>query len=146
MTSCRIPSMPALRCSMCSIDYPHSHRFMRCKVCGEQTSFFSDMDADPDWEDDVRLKGGDIPKPAHHPLKGNTIPELTSDVGYADVSEEHDPRLNTKEYWWRAEELYRVGFDYDAALYLATREDVDLHEAVKLARSAGPGLAFEILR
>lgn len=121
-------SMGTLRCSMCSIDYPHSHRFMRCRVCGEQTSYFSNVDADPDWAEDVRLKKG-VDKTGK---TGN--PEL-------DI----DPSLDTPDFRWRANALIAAGYDYESSLVLAARQDVDLHKAVDLAEKAGVPMALRIL-
>ena len=36
---------------------------------------------------------------------------------------------------WRFEQLMRVGYDRDQALVVASRLDVDLHQAVDLIRS-----------
>ncbi len=113
--------MGCLRCSRCSISYPHSHRFMRCLHCGEQTSFLSNVEPDPDWEYSLAL------------LKGS--------VGEAEDSvlpDEGDP------YWWRAEELYKAGLSYERAMEIAQTK-ADLHDACDLVRKAGADLAYEIL-
>jgi hypothetical protein len=47
---------------------------------------------------------------------------------------------------WRTAELMRVGFAGDDAVALASRFDVDLHEAIALVeRGCPPELAFRIL-
>lgn len=47
---------------------------------------------------------------------------------------------------WRASELIRAGYPTDAALELAARADIDLHDAVQLlARGCAPQLAARIL-
>jgi hypothetical protein len=47
---------------------------------------------------------------------------------------------------WRAEELERAGFEASAASLLATRADVDLHDAIDLLRNGcEPELALQIL-
>lgn len=47
---------------------------------------------------------------------------------------------------WRADELERAGFDSESAELLAVRHDVDLHQAVGLARAGcSPDLALRIL-
>lgn len=42
------------RCSTCSIHYPTDSRHEKCEVCGEPTSFFSNVSPDPEWEDAVK--------------------------------------------------------------------------------------------
>jgi hypothetical protein len=47
---------------------------------------------------------------------------------------------------WRTEELERAGYSHRAAGRLATRHDVDLHQAVRLLeRGCPPELALKIL-
>ena len=47
---------------------------------------------------------------------------------------------------WRAEALERVGYDLESALTLASRADVDLHQAVELMEAGCPlELALRIL-
>jgi hypothetical protein len=47
---------------------------------------------------------------------------------------------------WRAEELERAGYSHRAAGRLATRLDIDLHQAVRLLqRGCSPELALKIL-
>jgi hypothetical protein len=47
---------------------------------------------------------------------------------------------------WRTSELMRVGFPGDDAVALASRTDVDLHEAIELVqRGCPPPLAIRIL-
>jgi hypothetical protein len=47
---------------------------------------------------------------------------------------------------WRTAELMRVGFAGDDAVALASRMDVDLHEAIELVqRGCPPELAVRIL-
>lgn len=47
---------------------------------------------------------------------------------------------------WRTTELMRVGFPGDDAVALASRTDVDLHEAIELVqRGCPPDLAVRIL-
>ena len=47
---------------------------------------------------------------------------------------------------WRTTELMRVGFAGDAAVALAARLEVDLHEAIELVRrGCPPELAVRIL-
>lgn len=47
---------------------------------------------------------------------------------------------------WRAEELERAGFEPAAAVLLARRLDIDLHDAISLlARGCDPELALKIL-
>lgn len=47
---------------------------------------------------------------------------------------------------WRMEALIRAGYDEDAAMKLATRLDVDLHQAIGLIdRGCSPELALQIL-
>jgi hypothetical protein len=47
---------------------------------------------------------------------------------------------------WRTAELMRVGFPGDDAVALASRFDVDLHEAIALVeRGCPPALALRIL-
>ena len=47
---------------------------------------------------------------------------------------------------WRAEELERAGFDAESAALLSVRHDIDLHQAVALARAGcSPDLALRIL-
>jgi hypothetical protein len=43
------------RCSDCGITYPPLEAHKTCEVCDQKTSYFSDVEADEDWEDDVRL-------------------------------------------------------------------------------------------
>lgn len=116
--------MGCLRCSNCGISYPHQHRFMRCPVCGGQTSYFSNVDPDPDWEYSVALK---------RPTVGE------AQEAAADVPDDDDP------YWWRAEQMHRAGFTHEQAMVLARRQDVDLHDACDLVGKAGADLAYEIL-
>lgn len=50
-------------------------------------------------------------------------------------------------FLWRVEALERAGFGHDDALELASRPEVDLHDAISLLEhGCPPGLAFEILR
>jgi hypothetical protein len=47
---------------------------------------------------------------------------------------------------WRTEELERAGYSHRAAGRLATRFDIDLHDAVRLLeRGCSPELALKIL-
>jgi hypothetical protein len=47
---------------------------------------------------------------------------------------------------WRFEALYRCGYESDAAVVLAAKVEVDLHEAVDLIRrGCPPALAARIL-
>jgi hypothetical protein len=47
---------------------------------------------------------------------------------------------------WRAEELERAGYSHRAAGRLAARQDIDLHQAVRLLeRGCSPELALKIL-
>jgi hypothetical protein len=47
---------------------------------------------------------------------------------------------------WRAEELERAGYSHRAAGRLATRLDIDLHQAIRLLqRGCPPELALKIL-
>ena len=47
---------------------------------------------------------------------------------------------------WRAEELERAGYEAASASLLATRPDVDLHDAIDLLRNGcAPELALQIL-
>jgi len=47
---------------------------------------------------------------------------------------------------WRAEALEKVGYDLTSALELASRHDVDLHQAVELVEAGcPPELAVKIL-
>ncbi len=47
---------------------------------------------------------------------------------------------------WRAEELERAGFAPDTAVILASRTDIDLHQAARLLeQGCPPDLAAEIL-
>jgi hypothetical protein len=47
---------------------------------------------------------------------------------------------------WRAEELERAGYSHRAAGRLASRQDIDLHQAVRLLeRGCSPELALKIL-
>ena len=48
---------------------------------------------------------------------------------------------------WRAEALEKVGYDAISARELATRPDIDLHQAIALVEAGcPPALALEILR
>jgi predicted ATP-dependent serine protease len=47
---------------------------------------------------------------------------------------------------WRWEALKSAGYSDVSALFLATTRAIDLHHAVRLAKQAGPDLAYEILR
>ena len=48
---------------------------------------------------------------------------------------------------WRAEALERAGYDHDDAVELASRPDIDLHQAIGLLeRGCPPELAVDILR
>lgn len=48
---------------------------------------------------------------------------------------------------WRFGQLMRAGYSPEAALELASRQDVDLHKACALtARGCDPAIAAEILR
>jgi hypothetical protein len=47
---------------------------------------------------------------------------------------------------WRTEKLERAGYSYRAAGRLAARQDIDLHQAVRLLeRGCSPELALKIL-
>jgi hypothetical protein len=47
---------------------------------------------------------------------------------------------------WRTEELERAGYSHRAAGRLAARQDIDLHQAVRLLeRGCSPELALKIL-
>jgi hypothetical protein len=47
---------------------------------------------------------------------------------------------------WRLEELLRAGYNHRAALEVADRMDVDLHEAVDMVRAGCPvSIALRIL-
>jgi hypothetical protein len=47
---------------------------------------------------------------------------------------------------WRADELMRAGFDPASAIALASRLDIDLHQATELVdRGCSPELALQIL-
>ena len=47
---------------------------------------------------------------------------------------------------WRTSELMRVGFPGDDAVVLASRFDIDLHDAISLVqRGCSPTLALRIL-
>jgi hypothetical protein len=66
-----------------------------------------------------------------------------------ETTEEESPkfetRLDTVEQW-RYDELLKAGYSETQALFLAIdRARPDLHEAVKLAKKAGPDLAYRIV-
>lgn len=42
------------RCSRCSIHYPPGEAFAECQVCEEPTSYFSNVEPDPEWKESVR--------------------------------------------------------------------------------------------
>ena len=47
---------------------------------------------------------------------------------------------------WRAEALERAGYDIASALELAARNDIDLHQAIKLVEAGcPPDVAIQIL-
>lgn len=48
--------------------------------------------------------------------------------------------------WWRRDVLLEAGYDLEAADALALREDVDLHDAVRLVQAGCvPPVALRIL-
>lgn len=63
-----------------------------------------------------------------------------------EVEEELDEYLKVRD--WRFNSLIESGFRIDHADELSLRSsiDVDLHEADRLAKDAGPELAYEILK
>lgn len=107
--------MSARRCSNCGIDYPPEAWYSKCKACGGDTSWFSNMKPDPNWKDAVELA-------------------LAPPVEFPDKRTE-----------WRYDQLRRAGYEIPAAIELSTTYEVDLHHAVDLADRAGPDLAYAIL-
>jgi hypothetical protein len=60
-----------------------------------------------------------------------------------DIVESESERVER----WRAEALERAGYERGHALELASRSDIDLHEAIALLeRGCPPRLAVDILR
>ena len=109
--------MPALRCSVCGINYPHSAANAICKVCGEKCHLQGYAVPDKDWEERVAL--------------AKVKPE--------DVAS--DDRL----YKWRFDRLVEAGFSLGSAAEMALKREIDLHRACELARTAGPELAYRIV-
>ena len=107
--------MPARRCSNCSINYPQGVEYRECLVCEGSTSWFNNVGPDEDWEEQVMRL---------------TAPDRT---------------FEDKRDKWRYEQLRRAGLSEGGALELASRYDVDLHQAVHIAKKAGPELAYRIL-
>jgi hypothetical protein len=107
--------MPAYRCSTCGIDYPNNFTYKKCRVCGEPTSGFSNIEADPNWQDKVDLAS------------------IQPDV-------KPDPVVV-----WREEQLLSAGYSPGSSAQLADDKTLDLHKAVELAHKAGPELAYRIL-
>ncbi len=67
-------------------------------------------------------------------------------LGMPAVQEIVETELERVERW-RAQELERAGYDGEDALELASRLDIDLHDAVGLVkRGCPPELAVQILR
>lgn len=108
--------MPARRCSTCSINYPpNGNDFGNCLACGEQTSYFYNVDPSEDWKYDVAM--------------ASWMPEPTQDKVSA----------------WRHKSFLEAGYSDEQAFILANDQTIDLHDAVKLAGKAGPDTAYEIL-
>lgn len=107
--------MAARRCSFCSIDYPpDGSKFAKCKRCGSQTNWFSDIDPQPDWEEEVeRLLAADLEVP-------DTVQQ------------------------WRFDQLKQAGFTDPTAIELSQRRDVDLHSVCEVARKSNPETAYRI--
>ena len=64
------------------------------------------------------------------------------------ATEFEDPRVDAaaEVRAWRFEALFRSGYESDAAVALAAKVDVDLHDAVDLIRrGCPPALAARIL-
>jgi hypothetical protein len=60
--------------------------------------------------------------------------------------ERRRPDVAMQVWEWRLEQLQRAGFDAKGARLLATRSDVDLHRALRLAeRGSPPETALRIL-
>lgn len=58
----------------------------------------------------------------------------------------HDEGEQTAVLGWRLSQLTKSGYETDDAIVLATRTDVDLHQASNLiARGCPPALALRIL-
>ena len=56
-----------------------------------------------------------------------------------------DPRIEPVEAW-RLQQLIEAGYDVDDAVLLATRFDIDLHQAIALVRrGCPPTIATRIL-
>lgn len=47
-------SSGCLRCSTCSIHYPAADEHRVCEICGEPTSYFSNVEPDPEWQENVK--------------------------------------------------------------------------------------------
>ena len=63
----------------------------------------------------------------------------TADIAYIETEEQ---RIES----WRMETLERAGYDRRSAAILASRKDIDLHQAIALLkRGCSPELALEIL-
>jgi hypothetical protein len=63
----------------------------------------------------------------------------TADIAYVETEQQ---RIES----WRMETLERAGYDRRAAAILASRKDIDLHQAIALLqRGCSPELALEIL-
>jgi hypothetical protein len=45
--------LPARRCSIDGINFPSDYRLAKCPVCGEDTTFYTNLEPDEDWADKV---------------------------------------------------------------------------------------------
>jgi len=53
------------RCSTCAIHYPNQAKFEVCDVCETETSYFSNVSPDPEWEEAVKYAKMHPAPPAH---------------------------------------------------------------------------------
>lgn len=109
--------MPASRCTACSEPISLPYGTSACPLCGGPTESNMLWDRDEDWQARV------------------------AEVKMLAIQGE------TAEMRWRFGQLMEAGMPPRHAETLAKMSplEVDLHQAVKLTKEAGPMLAFEIL-
>jgi hypothetical protein len=110
--------MTCRRCSLCSINYPAGRA--KCGVCGGELALLTTVGPDLDWPEAVERK----------------LAEL-----------EHRRSTASQVEAWRLEQLLNAGYPLETAERLAELpwHQVDLHQAVDLACTAGHECAAAIL-
>lgn len=110
--------MPANRCSMCGVSWPEEKK--ECPLCGDSTSYFSDVEPTKDWEELIEERQRSVQ------AKGSATAKYTNA---------------------RFERFRRGGLDIDKAMILAGDKHAELHTFEDLIENGcTPDIAYEIVR